>query len=69
VVLPKLELGDVKLAVGDEMRIKYNGELRPKWEGVGYVIKIPNNQSDEVTIELRAKGDHKSVPTEFALGA
>ncbi|KAJ5228044.1 hypothetical protein N7489_008752 [Penicillium chrysogenum] len=63
-VLPKLELGDVKLAVGDEMRIKYNGELRPKWEGVGYVIKIPNNQSDEVTIELRAKGDHKSVPTE-----
>ncbi|KMU86141.1 DNA-binding protein SMUBP-2 [Coccidioides immitis H538.4] len=63
-VLPKLELGDVKLAVGDEMRLKYSGELRPKWEGVGYVIKIPNNQSDEVTIELRAKGDHKSVPTE-----
>ncbi|RDW89846.1 putative regulator of nonsense transcripts [Aspergillus mulundensis] len=63
-ILPKLELGDVKLAVGDEMRLKYSGELRPKWEGVGYVIKIPNNQSDEVTIELRAKGDHKSVPTE-----
>ena len=62
--LPKLELGDVKLAVGDEMRIKYTGELRAPWEGVGYVIKIPNNQSDEVTIELRAKGDHKSVPTE-----
>ena len=63
-VLPKLELGDVKLAVGDEMRLKYTGELRANWEGVGYVIKIPNNQSDEVTIELRAKGDHKSVPTE-----
>jgi regulator of nonsense transcripts 1 len=63
-MLPKLELGDVKLAVGDEMRLRYTGELRPHWEGVGYVIKIPNNQSDEVTIELRAKGDHKSVPTE-----
>ncbi|EEH39397.2 ATP-dependent helicase NAM7 [Paracoccidioides lutzii Pb01] len=63
-VLPKLELGDVKLAVGDEMRLKYTGELRPKWDGVGYVIKIPNNQSDEVTIELRTKGDHKSVPTD-----
>ncbi|OCT45491.1 Regulator of nonsense transcripts 1 like protein [Cladophialophora carrionii] len=63
-VLPKLELGDVKLAVGDEMRLKYSGDLRPAWEGVGYVIKIPNNQSDEVTIELRSKGDHKSVPTE-----
>ena len=62
--LPKLELGDVKLAVGDEMRLRYTGELRPHWEGVGYVIKIPNNQSDEVTIELRSRGDHKSVPTE-----
>jgi regulator of nonsense transcripts 1 len=63
-MLPKLELGDVKLAVGDEMRLRYSGELRPHWEGVGYVIKIPNNQSDEVTIELRNKGDHKSVPTD-----
>lgn len=66
-ILPKLELGDVKLAVGDEMRLRYTGELRGPWEGVGYVTKIPNNQSDEVTIELRAKGDHKSVPTECTL--
>ncbi|KAI9680308.1 MAG: hypothetical protein M1829_001194 [Trizodia sp. TS-e1964] len=63
-VLPKLELGDAKLAVGDEMRLRYAGELRPQWEGVGYVIKIPNNQSDEVTIELRKVGNDKSVPTE-----
>ena len=63
-VLPKIELGDVKLAVGDEMRLKYKGELRPTWEGVGYVVKIPNNQSDEVTIELRKVGSDKSVPTE-----
>ncbi|KAI1495028.1 P-loop containing nucleoside triphosphate hydrolase protein [Biscogniauxia mediterranea] len=61
---PKLESGDVKLAVGDEMRIKYKGELRPPWEGVGYVVKIPNNQSDEVTLELRKTGNDKSVPTE-----
>lgn len=63
-VLPKIELGDVKLAVGDEMRLKYKGELRPVWEGVGYVVKIPNNLSDEVTIELRKIGNDKSVPTE-----
>ena len=69
-VLPKLELGDVKLAVGDEMRLRYVGELRPHWEGVGYVIKIPNNQSDEVTLELRGRGAGEggksggSVPTE-----
>ena len=63
-ILPKIESGDVKLAVGDEMRIKYKGELRPPWDGVGYVVKIPNNQSDEVTLELRKSGNDKSIPTE-----
>ncbi len=61
-ILPKIESGDVKLAVGDEMRLKYKGEIRPPWEGVGYVIKIPNNQSDEVTLELRKSGNDKQVP-------
>ncbi|KAF2863664.1 hypothetical protein K470DRAFT_106398, partial [Piedraia hortae CBS 480.64] len=63
-VLPKLELGDVKLAVGDEMRLRYTGELRPHWDAVGYVVKIPNNVSDEVTLELRARGDKGNVPTD-----
>ncbi|KAI9889340.1 MAG: hypothetical protein M1814_005583 [Vezdaea aestivalis] len=63
-VLPKLELGDIKLAVGDEMRLRYVGELRSHWEGVGYVVKIPNVTSDLVTIELRHRGNDKSVPTE-----
>ncbi|KAK6526215.1 hypothetical protein TWF694_004834 [Orbilia ellipsospora] len=64
-ILPKLELGDVKLAVGDEMRLRYVGEVRPHWEGVGFVIKIPNNMSDEVTIELRKGANDKGVPTDF----
>ncbi|CAG9949730.1 unnamed protein product [Clonostachys rosea f. rosea IK726] len=64
--LHKIESGDVKLAVGDEMRLRYNGELGPAWEGVGYVIKIPNNQSDEVSLELRKSGNEKSVPTELS---
>ena len=51
--LPKLESGEVRLAVGDELRLKYNGELHKPWEGVGHVIKIPNNVSDEIAIELR----------------
>ncbi|OLL24793.1 Regulator of nonsense transcripts 1 [Neolecta irregularis DAH-3] len=59
--LPKLEIGDVKLAIGDELRLKYSGELRAHWEGVGYVIKVPNNISDEVCLELR-RADN--VPTE-----
>lgn len=64
--LQKIESGDVKLAVGDEMRLRYNGELRPAWEGVGYVVKIPNNQSDEVALELRKVGNEKQVPTDLS---
>ncbi|KAK0530268.1 ATP-dependent RNA helicase [Tilletia horrida] len=51
--LPKLESGEVRLAVGDELKLKYRGELAPHWEGVGHVIKIPNSVSDEVGVELR----------------
>jgi hypothetical protein len=43
--LPKLESGEVRLAVGDELRLRYQGELHKAWEGVGHVIKIPNSQS------------------------
>jgi regulator of nonsense transcripts 1 len=42
--LPKLESGEVRLAVGDELRLRYQGELHKAWEGVGHVIKIPNSQ-------------------------
>lgn len=51
--LPKLESGEVRLAVGDELRLKYSGELHKPWDGVGHVIKVPNNVSDEIGIELR----------------
>ncbi|KAI9495491.1 RNA helicase-domain-containing protein [Zychaea mexicana] len=50
---PKLEMGEVKLAVGDELRLRYRGELHEAWEAAGHVIKIPNNVSDEVALELR----------------
>ncbi|KAI8827077.1 P-loop containing nucleoside triphosphate hydrolase protein [Fimicolochytrium jonesii] len=54
--LPKLELGDfLRLAVGDELMLRYTGELvKGHWEGVGHVIKIPNNLSDEVVLELKS---------------
>lgn len=60
-MLPKLESGEVRLAVGDELKLRYRGEMAPPWEGVGHVIKIPNHVSDEVALELnRADGvpDH-----------
>ncbi|KDQ61184.1 hypothetical protein JAAARDRAFT_574648 [Jaapia argillacea MUCL 33604] len=59
--MPKLESGEVRLAVGDELRLRYAGELHKAWDGVGHVIKIPNNVSDEIALELR-KSD--GVPTE-----
>ncbi|KAJ8664108.1 hypothetical protein O0I10_000386 [Lichtheimia ornata] len=58
---PKLEMGEVKLAVGDELRLRYRGELHDPWEATGHVIKIPNNVSDEVALELRR---NNKVPVE-----
>ncbi|KAF7986584.1 hypothetical protein HWV62_26348 [Athelia sp. TMB] len=62
-VLPKLESGEVRLAVGDELRLRYAGEMHKhrSWDGVGHVIKIPNNVSDEIGLELRRT---EGVPTE-----
>ena len=67
--LPKLESGEVRLAVGDELRLRYSGQLHKPWEGDGHVIKIPNSAhpsfhshshidhspdvSDEIGLELR----------------
>ena len=43
-LLPNLEDGGVHLAVGDEMRICYRGQLMKHWEAVGNVIKIPDSK-------------------------
>lgn len=43
--LPKLESGEVKLAVGDELKMKYGGDLPKPWDGTGHVIKVPNSAS------------------------
>ncbi|KAG8941152.1 ATP-dependent helicase NAM7, partial [Tulasnella sp. 408] len=59
--LPKLESGEVRLAVGDELRLRYQGELQGPWEGTGHVIKVPNNVSDEIGLELRR---NDQVPTQ-----
>ncbi|KAG8877141.1 hypothetical protein FRB98_006858 [Tulasnella sp. 332] len=63
--LPKLESGEVRLAVGDELRLRYSGEMLAKpWEGTGNVVKVPNNVSDEVGLELKR---NDGVPTECTL--
>lgn len=63
--LPKLESGEVRLAAGDELRLKYQGELRRHWDGVGHVIKVPNSQfinpPDNIYAELLTFGVQTSL--------
>lgn len=40
-------MGEVKLAVGDELRLRYRGELHDPWEATGHVIKIPNSKFND----------------------
>lgn len=42
--IPALESGEVRIATGDELKIRYKGELMGRWEGTGHVIKIPNSE-------------------------
>ena len=52
---------DMRLMHGDELRLRYLGELDKQWSGVGHVIKIPDNYSEEVGIEMKS---NICVPTE-----
>lgn len=52
---------DMKLMQGDELRLRYLGELHKPWSGVGHVIKIADNFGDEVAVELKSNA---GVPTE-----
>ena len=35
--------GEMRLMQGDELKLRYNGELHKPWSGEGHVIKIPNS--------------------------
>ena len=35
--------GEMRLMQGDELRLRYNGEMRKPWSGEGHVIKLPNS--------------------------
>ncbi|KAJ3991516.1 AAA domain-containing protein [Lentinula boryana] len=50
--LLKLESGEVRLAVGVKLRLRYNGKLHKAWEGVGHVIKIPNKPKEHLWTAL-----------------
>ena len=48
--------GDLRLMAGDELRLRYLGDLQKPWSGVGHVIKVSDTLGDEVGIELKSNG-------------
>ncbi|KAL5479333.1 hypothetical protein EMCRGX_G022843 [Ephydatia muelleri] len=46
--------GDMRLMPGDELRLRYVGNLRSRWDSVGHVVKVPNSFGEEVGIELKS---------------
>ncbi|KAJ2711106.1 ATP-dependent RNA helicase, partial [Coemansia spiralis] len=66
--LPKYELGEVRLAVGDELRLLYSGPpLKQPWSGSGRVTKLPNNVNDEICMELVAAHAPTDLTTSFSV--
>ena len=52
---------DFRLMSGDELRLRYLGDLQKPWSGVGHVIRVPDGfGEDEVGIELKSSA---GVPT------
>uniref|UniRef100_A0A8C4SLR0 ATP-dependent helicase RENT1 n=1 Tax=Erpetoichthys calabaricus TaxID=27687 RepID=A0A8C4SLR0_ERPCA len=69
--LPKTDSGRIwshymRLMQGDEICLRYKGDLAPLWKGIGHVIKVPDNYGDEIAIELRSSvGAPVEVPHNF----
>lgn len=34
---------DMRLMQGDEICLRYKGDLAPPWKGIGHVIKVPDS--------------------------
>ncbi|KAJ1940485.1 ATP-dependent RNA helicase, partial [Linderina pennispora] len=66
--LPKYELGEVRIAIGDELRLSYSGALfREPWKGTGYVIKLPNSNSDEICVEMTTMDAPTEITQDFSV--
>ncbi|XP_053671419.1 regulator of nonsense transcripts 1 homolog [Anopheles nili] len=45
--------GDMRLMHGDELKLRYVGEVHKPWSCIGHVIKVPDNYGDDVGLELK----------------
>lgn len=48
---------DMKLMHGDELRLRYVGDLYNPWSEIGHVIKVPDNFGDDVGLELKCSSN------------
>ncbi|XP_016995203.2 regulator of nonsense transcripts 1 homolog [Drosophila takahashii] len=48
---------DMKLMHGDELRLRYVGEMYNPWSEIGHVIKVPDNFGDDVGLELKTSSN------------
>ena len=51
-IIAYFKTGNMKLMLGDELRLGYFGDMQEPWSGVGHVIKVPDHLGDEVRVEL-----------------
>ena len=56
----------MKLMHGDELRLRYLGELHKPWSGVGHVIKIPDSILDACPVLLVTAVYCKLIPSSMS---
>jgi len=61
--LSTFESSELKVAVGDEMILRYSGVNHDAWESNGYIIRIPNAYQEEFTLELAGNARSPPPPT------
>ncbi|CUM68337.1 uncharacterized protein PRCAT00006059001 [Priceomyces carsonii] len=51
-IFSTFESNDLRVAVGDEMILRYSGSDYEPWEGRGFIVRVPNAYYEYFTLEL-----------------
>ncbi|KAJ1848022.1 ATP-dependent RNA helicase, partial [Coemansia sp. RSA 2703] len=66
--LPKYELGELRVVVGDELRLSHQGsQLSQSWETNGYVIRLPTGISDDICVEISSQDAPTGITEGFSV--
>ncbi len=52
----------MRLMQGDEICLRYKGDLAPPWKGIGHVIKVPDSILMTVTKDVLYLTGHHILP-------